>query len=131
MSGSLSGTSIAMIRNFKIHLTIEDIHKRLKGITGALGPEEYELYSLRDSVRKFADCMSFDSPNALRSVQVTAVLFSYRHWTPLEETPALCFVLEPLQDLHVMEPSLRLASPIWERRDSGKQHLANVRSTTT
>jgi hypothetical protein len=129
MSGSLSGTSIAMIRNFSITLTVEDTYTCPKGLRGELGGEEYTLYALRDSIRKFADCIS--SPNLLRSLQAKAILWSGRNWTPLSMTAALFFVLEPLQQLHVVTPSLRLAMPPWESRILGKQLLTNVRGTKT
>lgn len=57
MDDVLCGASANMIRNLQIEVTVGERYMVPKSIIGPRMKEEFELYALRDSIRKFTDYM--------------------------------------------------------------------------
>jgi hypothetical protein len=72
----------------------------LHGITN----ENYDLYEAKDSVRKLADLFPASrETGSLKRLTVQPKMGPQYRWTPAESIAAVFLVLEPFQDLHVVQ----------------------------
>jgi hypothetical protein len=72
----------------------------LHGITN----ENYDLYEAKDSIRKLADLFpASGETGSLKRLTVQPKMGPQYRWTPAESVAAMFLVLEPFQDLHVIQ----------------------------
>lgn len=112
VSSMLCQAGASRIRKLEVSVTIRPTSRSPKGIgSRGITREEYELYILRDSVRKLAEVLGSDDPasgslttlRALKSLIVKPCMSPSHEWSSDEAAVALFLVLEPLQGLHGLQ----------------------------
>ncbi|KAJ4355307.1 hypothetical protein N0V95_003062 [Ascochyta clinopodiicola] len=92
------------IRHLDIQVEFALMQSNIKGVSGfGRSYEEFELYQLRDTIRKFVEVISpspsDSSPTALKRLSVTPAPSCRQLWQSDEATAAIFFVLEPFLSL--------------------------------
>ncbi|UPX11553.1 uncharacterized protein EKO05_0002152 [Ascochyta rabiei] len=92
------------IRHLDIQVNFALTQSNIRGVSGfGRSYEEFELYQLRDTIRKFVDVISpspsESSPAALKRLSVTPAPSCRQLWQSDEATAAIFFVLEPFLSL--------------------------------
>ncbi|KAF2627989.1 hypothetical protein BU25DRAFT_468200 [Macroventuria anomochaeta] len=90
------------IRHLDVQINFALLQHKVKGGTG-LSYEEFELYQVRDTVRKLVEILSPSPSNsgsmALKRLSVTPAPSCRQRWLSDEATAAIFFVLEPFLSL--------------------------------
>ncbi|KAH7069252.1 hypothetical protein FB567DRAFT_243248 [Paraphoma chrysanthemicola] len=115
VSDMLCQPGVSRIRKLEISLLMGRMSRPSKIVVShGITAEEFELYTMRDAVRKLAHAFSgrhsdnepngsLNTPRALTSLVVKPTMSLKHSWSPDEAAVALFFVLEPLQVLHKLQ----------------------------
>jgi hypothetical protein len=90
------------IRNLDVEVTFASSQIRVKGLSRGVCVEEYEVYQVRDSVRKLVQLISTplsEPTSALKSLKVKAAPSTRHHWGSDEAVCATFLILEPFAAL--------------------------------
>ena len=104
------------IRRLEVNIEFGEKYKKIKGIGGAgVTYEEYELYRVRDTVRKLVHLLSPEptesAPGALKQLAVKPEPDCKQAWQSDEVIAAIFFILEPLLELGSIQDCALLNPP--------------------
>jgi hypothetical protein len=134
----LCQSSAGLIRNLEVALTVGIKQSRCPKGVGWRGitQEDHDLYTFRDSVRKFAEYFrpvegSSNKLNVLKQLKISPSVSLDYGWGSDEATIALFAVLEPLQILRPEKMVLEapIAAPSRYAFGPGKQIIAEMPSS--
>lgn len=134
-SKSLCPAGARRIRHLDVQVNFFWTQSRVKGVGGAgVTHEEYELYQMRDTVRKLVDILSPSPYNsdqvALKRLSVTPAPSCRQRWRSDEASAAIFFVIEPFLGLApiqnvVLQPPPRPTLYTWRERNF-VSHIADL-----
>ncbi|KAF9699851.1 hypothetical protein EKO04_002388 [Ascochyta lentis] len=92
------------IRHLDVKINFAFMQSNIRGFTGIdRSYEEYELYQLRDTIRKFVEVISPPpsdaNPSGLKRLSITPAPSCRQLWQSDEATAAIFFVLQPFSTL--------------------------------
>jgi len=119
INNALCQAGAQRIRKLRIDIRFASRRTKIKGIgTHDIGFADYEVYQVRDAVRKLVDLLwpttksqSVSETPALKQVEVRPAPGIVHHWQPDEVVAAIFFVIEPFVALGPIETPTLLPCP--------------------